>query len=289
MNQRQTEEAAGAGEVEEADVTRRRSPILFAWFTWYARRYLSKHFHAVRVSRQGRPKAPDADPIVILLNHPSWWDPMVGLALTALFPLRQHYAPIDAAALKGYGFFQRLGFFGVEQGTARGAAAFLRTSLRVLSAPGRALWVTGQGHFVDPRDRPVSLRPGVAHLARRLERGTILPLALEYPFWEERHPEALAFFGEPVDLARGPDGPETTEEWNRLLEGSLEATQDRLALEARARSPDAFEVVVAGRVGIGGVYDLWRRLKARLRGKRFSGAHGELLAPDSRKAGEREP
>ena len=46
-----------------------------------------------------------------------------------------------------------------------------------------------------PATRPVRLRPGLAHLARRVPGATIVPLALEYPFWDERTPEALCRFG----------------------------------------------------------------------------------------------
>lgn len=243
---------------------------------------MAKRFHALRIARRGlQPQAVEG-PLVVLLNHPSWWDPLVSMVLLDLFPGRRHTAPIDATALRGYRFFERLGFFAVDPGTIRGAAAFLRTSLGILAEPATALWITGQGRFVDPRDRPVKLEAGVAHLSRRLGsppdggpvKGAIVPLALEYPFWEEKLPEALAFFGEPIAIA---GGPATVAGWLALLEERLERAQDALAIPARARDAEAFDVVLAGRAGVGGVYDLWRRWKARLRGERFRAGHGELV------------
>ena len=56
-------------------------------FTRYVRRYLRRHFHAVRLVRAGRPEAPAEGPLVIVLNHPSWWDPLVGAVLAGLFPI----------------------------------------------------------------------------------------------------------------------------------------------------------------------------------------------------------
>ena len=41
-----------------------------------------------------------------------------------------------------------------------------------------------------------------------------------------------------------------------------------------ARDPAAFEVMLAGRAGVGGVYDLWRAAKAAVRGERFNRQHG---------------
>ena len=82
---------------------------------------------------------------------------------------------MDAAALGRYRFLQRIGVFGIELDSARGAREFLLTSTALLARPDTALWITAQGRFVDARDRPPGLRPGFAHLSRRLERAVVLP------------------------------------------------------------------------------------------------------------------
>jgi hypothetical protein len=63
--------------------------------------------------------------------------------------------------------------------------------------------------------------------------------------------------------------------WNRRLERALEDTLDRLAAEAESRDPSAFEPLLAGRAGVGGVYDLWRRLRAYATGRTFHPGHRE--------------
>jgi hypothetical protein len=40
------------------------------------------------------------------------------------------------------------------------------------------------------------------------------------------------------------------------------------------QDPSRFEILLGGRAGVGGTYDLWRRLKAKLRGESFQAAHG---------------
>jgi hypothetical protein len=50
---------------------------------------------------------------------------------------------------------------------------------------------------------------------------------------------------------------------------------DALADDAATRDPDRFTTVVLGRAGVGGAYDVWRRLKAWARGRSFDAAHGE--------------
>lgn len=247
------------------------SPLLVGLFARYARRYLARHFHALRLSRSGPMPEPGDGPLVIYCNHPSWWDPMTGFCLAVrLFPGRHHYAPMDAQALARYRFLARVGFFGIGTGAA-GARDFLDAAARLFQDPRATLWITPQGQFTDPRQRPVRLKPGLGHLARRLERGMFVPLTLEYPFWEERFAEALARFGEPVDVsALKPHRPGAI---TALLAARLEAAQDALAGEAQRRRREDFEILVRGNAGVGGVYDLWRRLRARARGERFRPEH----------------
>jgi len=254
-------------------------PWLLRLFRRFNRGYLRRHFHALRLSRAGRPPGSSVggaslagEPLVIYLNHPSWWDPLVALCLAGeLFGDRRSYGPIEARAAERYGFFRHLGFFGVERGTIAGARRFVDTATALLERPDTALWITPEGRFTDPRQRPVRLEPGLAHLARRLDHGVFLPLAVELPFWEERTPEALVYFGAPLPAAglRGRPGEITA-----VLAAGLEAAQDALAREARERREEAFEVLLSGRAGVGGVYDLWRSLAARLRGEHFQREHG---------------
>jgi 1-acyl-sn-glycerol-3-phosphate acyltransferase len=256
-----------------------RSPLLVALFGWYVERYLARHFHAVRLSRAGLPDlaAARGRPVIVYLNHPSWWDPLICLFLSRrLFPDRRHFGPIESAALGRYRFFEKLGFFGIEPGTARGARRFLAVSQEILATPDTALWITAGGRFADARERPVRLQAGLGHLASRLADAVAFPLALEYPFWNERFPEALARFGEPVHVGQEEMA---SEDWTAILEERLAAAQDALAAEALPRDPERFEALLGGGAGVGGVYDAWRRLQAGLRGERFRAAHGPGRTP----------
>lgn len=250
------------------------SPRAFRWFRRYLRFYLPRHFTAIRLSRAGgRPEAGDR-PCIVYTNHPSWWDPLMFLWVQhSVFEGRPQYGPFDEKALEKYGLFKKLGAFGVDLETARGAARFLRTARAVLARPGAVLWITAQGRFADVRERPLALRPGLAHLAQGVPDVEVLPLAVEYAFWTERHPEALLRFGEPVTLdgALRRDKPAATAHF----EARLAEAMDALAAESRARDPAAFETLLRGSVGVGGIYDAWRRFVAWVRGRSFHAGHGE--------------
>lgn len=241
-------------------------PWLFRGFRKYAVRYARKHFHAVRLSKASAAIAKDG-PVLVAMNHPSWWDPILCFVLSREFGSRPHYGAIDARAVEKYQFMKRAGLFPVEMNSLRGAAAFLKTGEAIL-AKDNVLWITAQGEFADVRKRPLDLRSGVGHLAAKMTRGVVLPIAVEYAYWNESKPEALVRIGEPLP-------PQTLDgkAWTRLIEERLTQTLDNLAVEAISRDAGKFTSLVSGRVGVGGVYDAWRRSKAWLTGRPFDASH----------------
>jgi 1-acyl-sn-glycerol-3-phosphate acyltransferase len=244
----------------------------FRGFRKYARRYIRKNFHAMRIDKGGLPPTLPDGPLIVVMNHPSWWDPMTAVVLTDLMPAaRAHYAPMDAAGLAQYRFMEWLGIFGIELGTARGGLAFVKRCNAVLARPESVLWLTAQGRFTDPRDRPTRFKEGLGRLLHRASDLAVVPLAIEYPFWNDRWPELLVRFGPLIHVGDGASCSST--DWTRRMEAALEAEQDRLAEAARRRDPSAFETMIGGTAGVGGFYDLGRRFLATVRGGRFVADH----------------
>jgi hypothetical protein len=187
------------------------------------------------------------------------------------FPAYTHYAPMEAAALEKYRFFTKLGFFGVTRHSFESQRKLVEIASQVLSENNSALWITPQGRFSDVRERPLAIGKGLPHLVRNSPDCVVLPVALEYCFWEESKPEVLVRFGSPLsgqDLQSSLRIPQ-------FFELHLEETMDALSRSAIARESAAFRVILSGKSGVGGVYDLCRRVKARLRGSEFHPQHGE--------------
>ena len=181
-------------------------------------------------------------PLIVYANHSSWWDPMLLVLLARkLLPEQRHYAPIEASALRRYPALRRLGLFPVDLSTTHGAAQFLRTAERVLDQ-GAVLWTTPQGRFADTREFPLAFRPGLAGLAARCPEVPLLPVAIEYTFWDGRLPETLVRFG---DGLHG-DAALSSERLTHQLECALTATMLELQKASCARDASAFEVVLAG-------------------------------------------
>jgi 1-acyl-sn-glycerol-3-phosphate acyltransferase len=250
------------------------SRLMLAFFAGYLHWYIGRHFHAMRLANGDRFPS-TTGPLIVYANHASWWDPLSLILLSRHFlPGARHYGPMDAAALKRYGMFHKLGLFPVESGTPRGAAQFLGAAREILSTPNSVLWVTPEGRFTDIRTRPPVFRPGLAALVARTGACTLVPLALEYTFWDERLPEILISCGEAIKIADAQ--LHTAAEWSERLAAGLAAAQDELAALSKLRDPALFTTVLSGRVGVGTVYDAWKRLLALLSGRAYQGSHGSI-------------
>ena len=208
-------------------------------FLRYNHRLLGRNFAAVRVAGLGRLPVHAPAPVVVYLNHPAWWDPLVGATLVAAVARhRRHLALIDVNNLSGV--LARLGFVGIEPGTVAGARRRARLGDALADTPDAMLWMPPQGRFADPRERPLALAGGLARLVRRVPGALAVPLAIEYPFLGGRRPEARLLVGEPLEGAVADE---------RSLEGALEETMTRLAALVVDGGLDAFETLVGKEEG----------------------------------------
>ncbi|MFH5924159.1 lysophospholipid acyltransferase family protein [Roseomonas xinghualingensis] len=254
-----------------------RDARLIGFFHRAFSHFFRRHMGALRMPPWGLPQDVAGRPLIVLANHPSWWDGVAFMLLPVrLFPDRRTFIPMEAAALAKYPFMRRIGVFGIEPGP-RGAVAFLRTAGEVLASPDAMLWMNAPGRFQDVRERPVAIAPGVTRLPEIAPDAVVLPLALDYVLWTERRPEMLAAFGAPVE-ARELLALDRELREERIRQ-ALTETMDRLAAEAITRDPARFEILVQGAEGMGGFYDLWRRIKALLQGRRFDPRHARRAGP----------
>jgi len=259
---------------EESTGLVRPSRRLLSFFAKYLHWYIGRHFHAMRMANGGRfPRV--AGPMIVYANHASWWDPLAFILVSRYFlPTAAHYGPMDATALKHYSFLRKLGLFPLETGTRRGAVQFLRAADKIFSLPNSVLWLTPEGCFTDMRTRPAIFRSGLGTLVSRLGACTLVPLAFEYTFWNERLPEILISCGQPIEVIDGRR--HSAAEWTDQASAGLAAAQDELAALAKLRDPARFETILSGRVGISGVYEGWQRVLALVTGRVYQGSHGSI-------------
>jgi 1-acyl-sn-glycerol-3-phosphate acyltransferase len=217
------------------------SNITMRFFARIVRGQFRRNFCSVMVQNAGCLRR-SKGPLIVYANHSSWWDPMLLVLLARkLLPEQRHYAPIEASALKRYPALRRLGLFPVDLSTSLGTAQFLRTAQRVLNQ-GAVLWTTPQGRFADTREFPLAFRPGLAGLTARCPEVPLLPVAIEYTFWDERLPETLVRVGDPLH----GDAALSHERVTHQLECALTATMLELQRASCARDASAFEMLISG-------------------------------------------
>lgn len=256
-----------------ASATDQAAPFLEAkhtpWFTRgfgkYTLRLIGKRFFAVRLAREHAGTLADLashpGPALLVLNHSSWWDPLIALALHRLYtPERTPAAPMDYDQLKRFAFFKFCGIFGVDPHSAASLermGAYVRE--RFQADPRTTLWITPQGEFADVRT-PIRIRPGAAAIAARTPGIRVASVAIEYGFWVEQKPEVF-LRAEPIPA---PSEQPSTADWQRALTAGMAANSQALARRVMARDPDAFTIILGkGVAQTSPLYDLYLRLTGR--------------------------
>lgn len=242
-------------------VQRRRLQLFIAFTRWYVKR----NFHAIRVLNLPPPEitSPDAsEPVVMYANHPSWWDPLIGLfMIDRFFHDWNVYSPIDQKMLDQYRFFRHLGFYGVDRENPSSVRRFLGITRAILQQRKSMIWVTPQGRFVDARQTDVPLEKGLTRMHGGTGTICYVPVAIEYVFWEERLPEALIQFGSPT-VVPVPGTPADHQALHNDLQANLRQSQMELAQASTARDPRAFAFTQRRDPGFFFLYDLWREFMA---------------------------
>jgi len=250
--------------VGEVLIPGKRSERFSRFFAGYCRRMMRRAFASVRLESASPEVLRSLDahdgPSIVVINHASWWDPLVGLVLADMFaPSRRLASPIDAEQLARFRFMRRLGLFGLDHRAPGAMEAFVEHAVGLFERePSTLLGLTPQGEFADVRE-PIRIRPGVAAVASRLECPRVVSIACEYTFWYDKRPELLI---RALACAR-PEHP-TTAGWTRAITRCMRTNADELARLSIARDGSAFTPLLdrAG-AGVNPVYDLWLRLRGR--------------------------
>ena len=229
---------------------------------WYAKRLIEKKFYAVRVLVGNRPAfdalSREENASMLIMNHCSWWDPMVMLALRHLyFKNRTNITPMDRTQLERFQFLRKCGLFGIDPDRADSLTQMTEyVQKRLGELPRPMISLTPQGRFVDVRNE-VRPRPGASAILAKNPSMRVWRISCEYGFWQDQRPE---IFMSVAEIA--PPQTPSTASWQRQLGEVMESHQRLLAEAVKSRQPELFEAILGDRGNkIHPLYDLW--LKAR--------------------------
>lgn len=204
-------------------------------------------------------------PLLVIANHPSWWDGYLALLLSRWYGTRR-YLMMDAAQLKRYGFFAWAGCFGVERTDARDVARGIAYAADLLrQAMPTWLWLFPQADISPPQARPIAFHAGTAHIIRRATAGGrtvgVLPVAWELVFRGEQHPEIIMLVGDILtfDDAQARDVAQVTTQLTQALTAVMDAVGNDITRDDLA----AYRTIVRGRAGVNDWFD-WLLRRTRL-------------------------
>ena len=234
-----------------------------ALYWLFARWSLWRSFHRVWLQSHGPLPDPRGGPLVLYLNHSSWWDGYLMYVIHRVV-LRGRFDAhllMEERQLRAYRFFTWSGAFSINRHDpedSRRAQAYAAGLLRGGRRP-RAIFIFPQGRIVPQDRRPLVTYPGIARIVAQAGPVTLCPVALRYEFLGEQWPHAFIRIGpahRPVDPA---DVEGTLAEVTLRLTAACDALRDDVV----GGRLEAYRPLLRGRAGIDQRFDTMRRLLPR--------------------------
>ncbi len=212
-----------------------KNRVIESIFASMNRRMLRRHFHAVHISGgESVARLDRTIPIIFYGNHSNWWDGLLEFFFSREVFHVDAFLMMDEQQMRRYRFFRWIGAFSVNRTLPRRAEESVRYASELFDRPGKALWIYPQGDMRPNDMRPLRFYSGMSHIARRLGRVQLVPVAHRYEFLMQQKPESFTSFGEAEIVERVGRPKELSSRCEQTLTAQLDALR---------------ETVVAGRLG----------------------------------------
>lgn len=225
-----------------------------------ARRSLWSDFHRVWLQSHGPLPEPSDGPVIIYLNHGSWWDGYLMYVIHRVV-LRGRFDAhllMEERQLRAYRFFTWSGAFSINRHNAEDtkrsqayAAGLLRGGKRA-----RALFIFPQGRIVHPDRRPLITFPGIARIISQVGPITLCPVALRYEFLGQQQPHAFIRIGPSHRPADPSDELSVLNEITERLTRACDALHD----DVIGGKLERYQTLLHGRHGVDQRFDRLLRL-----------------------------
>lgn len=213
-------------------------------------------FHRVWVRQNPNLPKIGALPILLYVNHTSWWDGyMISVLMHELWRPAMSSLMVEAETLRKYSFLRYLGAFGVDRENPRDGIAAIQYAVAGLNRqPYGVVAIFPQGKFYHPEVRPLHFYNGVGLIAKQAVATTgacaLVPLALRYEFVREQKPEAFLHIGTPTFINNAHPIHNNAKALTAHMEQTLIAEMDILRADCVAYRFDSFSSLLSGNMGI---------------------------------------
>ncbi|ADU32223.1 lysophospholipid acyltransferase family protein [Evansella cellulosilytica] len=219
-----------------------RSVLFEHMFSVYNKHLLRKHFHCIYLARRGEKRA---GPAIYLVNHSSWWDPLVLFYLNHAVLKENAVAMMSEDGLTRFPFFRKIGAFSVN----RQARKSIMTSLQYASEQlkeGKSVFLFPQGEEVHIEKRPLTFFSGAAYLVEKQPSLPVIPISFYHSFFHHQLAEWFISIGKPISIPQRA----TRKEITALFEKKMTFELDHLRTLAMTEQIDDFQLILHGKSGI---------------------------------------
>lgn len=255
-----------AGDDPRPAIPAAKNPVLDALlYRGFARWSLWRHFDRVWLQSHGPLPHPRNGPLIIYLNHSSWWDGYLMYVIHRVV-LRGRFDAhllMEEKQLRRYRFFRWSGAFSINRDDpedSRRSQAYAAALLRGGRRP-RLLFIFPQGKIVPNDRRPLVTYPGIARIVAQAGAVNLCPVALRYELLGRQFPEAFIRIGPCHRPANPADIEGTLADITSRLTAACDALRDDV-LDLRY---ERFQPLLRGRRGIDELFDGFLRLLPRRR------------------------
>jgi 1-acyl-sn-glycerol-3-phosphate acyltransferase len=254
---------------------RGRSGPVVRFFRWFARRKLRGAMDGVYVRGLDTLRAAMAEgPVIVALNHASWWDILLIIWLDGLVDADAR-AVMDARNLRRLPYFGMIGAVPLDRQDKAQGWRDLAAIATLLDRPGRLVFIYPQGRHRPTGIRPLGLKPGVRVLAAQAQV-PVLPVSVQYGFRETEKITATVDIGVPLQPPTGGHDPAWLATLERALVGGLTAGEAWLDKGYKAQDGGGFAVGIAPTTAAGqdGIAARMLGWMVRLVTRRVGGSRG---------------
>ncbi|QKS71011.1 1-acyl-sn-glycerol-3-phosphate acyltransferase [Paenalkalicoccus suaedae] len=234
----------------EATKSRSFTKIFHVYNTWL----LKRSFHRLHLST--RSVRTDHQGAIYIINHSSWWDPLVLFYLNEAILHTDALAMMDQHGLTRFPFFKKIGAFSIDSSSKRDIMKSLSYAQRQLEE-GKHVFIFPQGNEYPLEKRPLQFFAGVAHLKQALPNVPIIPITFYHTHLHHQLPEWFIQIGYPIELDVTKPRKQVTADIEQALTKELDLLKEDVINEAPTFAP-----LLSGKLGIGATLE---KMKSTLR------------------------
>lgn len=222
-----------------------RDPKFVRLFHLYNLRLLKKTFHQISLTRSSLHPNRIPDSSLFLINHSSWWDPLMLFYLNEVWLKKDGIAMMDQNGLERFPFFRKLGAYSINAEDRRDILNSLQYTIQKLDQ-GTSVFLFPQGKETHIEQRPLRFMHGASYIQEKSSKTSIVPISFFHHFFHHQRPEWFIHIGEPLSNHSDLSKKERT----FFFETRMTAQLDDLKETAMQQNEDDFVSLLQGNPGV---------------------------------------